>query len=120
MENPGKTREREREREKKVKKAGMAENINACITMTVEEFEEGLKKLSKIKPEEALEYLDDAMIYFNHHIVDGKIVQASNTNCVNVVQKVDEFLKTGKISKAAASGAQEYYVLEKLYTTFPQ
>ena len=94
---------------------GMAENINTGIKITVEEFEAGLKKLAKIKPEEALDYLDEALIYFNHHIVEGKIVQISNTNCINVVQSVEDFLRTGKITKAISSKPQGYFTLAEKY-----
>ena len=96
---------------------GMAEDIPIRIKMSNEEFEEGLKRLSKISPEKALEHLDDALIYFNHHIVDGKIVQISDRNCVNVVQAVEDFLKTGKISIAKSSDAQSYHLLEKIYNS---
>ena len=93
---------------------GMAEDINSCIRMTLEEFEFVLKNLSKIKPREALDYLDEALIYFNHHVKDGKILQIYDTNCVNVVQKIKEYLKTGKISKAAVSNPQTIFSLRKL------
>ena len=94
----------------------MAENIQVpSIRMTVDEFENGLIKLSKIKPKEALNYLDDALIYFNHHIVNNKIVQIGDDNCVNVVKVVDEFLKTGKIRVADYSEVQNISNLEKIY-----
>ena len=99
----------------KNKKAGMAENINTAFRMTVKEFEAGLVKLSKIKPNEAVKYLDEALIYFNHHVVGGKVVQISDRNCVNVVQKVEEFLETGKISTALVSDAQNYTVLQNKF-----
>ncbi|WP_312341249.1 hypothetical protein [Chryseobacterium binzhouense] len=101
----------------KNKKAGMAEDISTGIKMTLEEFEEGYKALQKanITAKNAMKYLDKTMIYFNHHIVNGKIVQISDRNCVEVVKVLDEFLKTGKISKAPVSKAQNYFVLEKVY-----
>lgn len=101
----------------KNKKAGMAEDISTGIKMTLEEFEEGYKALQKanITAKNAMKYLDKTMIYFNHHIVNGKIVQISDRNCVEVVKVLDEFLKTGKISKAPVSKAQDYFVLEKVY-----
>ncbi|TDP60089.1 hypothetical protein [Flavobacterium dankookense] len=95
--------------------SGMAENISTRIKISVEEFEEGLLKLSKIKPKEALEHLDEALIYFNHHVVDGKILQVSNTNCVNVVESVEGFLKTGKIVLAKPSRIQYIKKLEDIY-----
>lgn len=93
----------------------MAEDISRGIKISVEEFKAGLVKLSKINAEEALEHLDEALIYFNHHIIDGKIVQISDRNCLNVVQVVDEFLKSGKINIAKSSEAQSYHVLEEIY-----
>lgn len=74
----------------------MAENIDTYIKMSVQEFEAGLKALqeTKITSENAMDYLDDALIYFNHHILNGKIVQVSNKNCVNVVQAMEDFLRT--------------------------
>ena len=100
---------------KKNKKAGMAENISTGIKMTVEEFEAGLKKFSTLKTSEAFEHLSDAIIYFNHHIVNGKIVQISDINCVNVVEAVEEFLRTGKIKTAQASHYQDILKLENIY-----
>ncbi len=82
--------------------AGMAENIRT--TKNAELFKESAKKLSKIKPREALKYLDEALPHFNHKIDGDTVVQISDTNCSLIVQKVDEFLKTGKISKAAHCG----------------
>lgn len=97
--------------------AGMAENIPTGIKMTVEEFEAGLKALQEtnITAKNAIEYLEKVRIYFNHHVVNGKIVQVASHNCVNVVQVVEEFLRTGKILTAKPSKAQAYYLLEKLY-----
>jgi len=73
------------------------------------------KKLEKIKPEEALKYLDDALEHFNHEVIDNVVVQISNTNCINVVQKVDKFLETGTISKASSSGYKSISELEDIY-----
>lgn len=96
-------------------KAGMAENINTGIKMSAKEFEEGLKKLSKIKASEALEHLNEALIYFNHHIINGRVVQISNTNCINVVKNIEEFLATGKLSAAEPSKVQNIFELEKIF-----
>ena len=93
----------------------MAENISTGIKMTVEEFEAGLKKLSTLKASEAFAHLNEAIIYFNHHIVNGKIVQISNTNCVNVVQKVEEFLVSGRLSAAESSKVKNIFELEKTF-----
>lgn len=97
--------------------AGMAENIDTGIQMTVKEFEDGFEALIKadITPETAIDYLDDALIYINHHIVNGKIVQVSNKNCVNIVQVMETFFSTGKINTAAASDTQHYKILEDIY-----
>ncbi|MEC4004909.1 hypothetical protein OX283_009600 [Flavobacterium sp. SUN052] len=94
----------------------MAENISVPnLKITVEEFEQGIIKLSKIKSSEALNYLDEALIYFNHHVVNGKIVQIGDENCVNVVEVVEDFLKTGKLNVAKYSTFQEITKLENIY-----
>ncbi|THV62814.1 hypothetical protein [Chryseobacterium candidae] len=96
---------------------GMAENIDTGIQMTVKEFEDGLEALIKaeITPETAIDYLNDALIYFNHHVVDKKVVQISNRNCINVVQAIEDFLRTGKINVASTSEAQKLKVLTDKY-----
>ena len=97
--------------------AGMAENIDTGIQMTVKEFEDGLEALIKvdITPATAMDYLQDALIYFNHHVVDGRVVQISNRNCVNVVQAVEDFLRTGKINAASTSEAQNIKIIMNKY-----
>ncbi|KFE98572.1 hypothetical protein IX39_14150 [Chryseobacterium formosense] len=101
--------------------AGMAENLPSRISMTAEEFEAGWKALQeaiiegKITAENALDYIYEVLPYFNHHVVNGKVVMISNTNCVNVVKKVVEYLKTGKISSALHSEGQEVELLEEIY-----
>lgn len=102
---------------------GMAENVRVSgIKMSVEEFKSGLKNLlsKNITPENAMNYIDEARIYFNHKIMIGEdgseiIVQIATHNCVEVVKVVEDFLKTGKIKTATVSDAQDYYELEKLY-----
>ncbi|WP_288459546.1 hypothetical protein [uncultured Chryseobacterium sp.] len=100
---------------------GMAENIDTGIKMSVEEFEAGWKALQEamdkgiITAENAMDYLDEALIYFNHHIVNGKIVQISNRNCINVVQAVEDFLRTGKINPATVSEAQKLRAITNKY-----
>jgi len=97
-------------------KVGMADNLSVPgIRMTVEEFESGLLRLSKIRPRDAFKHLDEAIIYFNHHVVDGKILQVADENCVNVVECVEEFLKTGKLITAKPSKVQNIEKLEKIY-----
>jgi len=96
--------------------SGMAENIGIHTSMTVEQFEAGLKRLLNIKPEQAFEHLDEAMKYFNHHVFEGRIRQISDTNCVNVVEAVEEFLKTGKIKTVKPSGYQDVSKLEGIYS----
>ena len=78
--------------------AGMAENIKT--TKDVKKFLASAEKLAKINPGEVLKYLDEALQHFNHKVIGNQVVQISDTNCSLLVQKVDEFLKTGKISKA--------------------
>jgi hypothetical protein len=92
---------------------GMAENIKT--TINVEEFLASAKRLENIKPEEALKYLDEALVHFNHEVVDGVVVQISDTNCAVVVQRVEEYLKTGKIRKAEASDSWKLLKLEDIY-----
>ncbi|GAB2829218.1 hypothetical protein [Ferruginibacter profundus] len=92
---------------------GMAENIKT--TKNVEQFLASAKKLEKIKPEEALKYLDEALEHFNYEVIDNAVVQISDRNCINVVQKVDEFLETGKISKAMPSKPRDIFELEEMY-----
>lgn len=103
--------------------AGMAENIFVSREVpTIEKFEAGLKALleTDITAKNAIDFIDEARIYFNHKIIinaEGKkeIVQIASHNCVEVVKVVEEFFRTGKINTAAVSNAQEYYLLEALY-----
>ncbi|WP_213277321.1 hypothetical protein [Chryseobacterium indologenes] len=97
---------------------GMAENLpisNKIIT--VEKFESGLKALqeSNITAENAIDFFNEARIYFNHKIAlneEGKkiVVQIASHNCVEVVKVVEEFFRTGNIHTAAVSEAQDYLV----------
>ncbi|MBL7730351.1 MAG: hypothetical protein JNM88_04170 [Chitinophagaceae bacterium] len=100
--------------------AGMAEKIKT--TRNVDKFLASAKKLENITPEEALEYLDEALVHFNHEVVEiageKMVVQISETNCINVVQKVEEFLKTGKISKASHCTPTDVFELDKIYPGF--
>jgi hypothetical protein len=93
--------------------AGMAQNIKT--TKDVKKFLESAKKLESILPDEALQYLDEALVHFNHEVIDGVVVQISDTNCLNVVQKVIDFLLTGKISKAPHSNIRPVTELEDIY-----
>ncbi|MBB6370986.1 hypothetical protein [Chryseobacterium shigense] len=97
--------------------AGMAENLTPHISLTVEEFKAGLKVLeeTQITPENAIDYIYDVLPYFNHHIVNNEVVMISDSNCVNVVQKVIEYLATGKISSAMHSKGQNVEILEEIY-----
>lgn len=103
--------------------AGMAENLPiSSKIITVEKFETGLKALqeSNITAENAIDFIDEARIYFNHKIIinakgEKEIVQIGNDNCVEVVKVVEEFFRTGKINTATFSEAQQYRELEKLY-----
>lgn len=101
-------------------KAGMAEDIDKYIKMSAEEFEAGLKKLQKanITPENAMKYLDEALIYFNHRVVNGIVVQIADSNCVNIVQAVEDFLRTGKIIVAKVSEAQKLRVITNMENLF--
>ncbi|SFN64397.1 Papain fold toxin 1, glutamine deamidase [Chryseobacterium oleae] len=78
-------------------------------------FLDGMERLAKIESGEALDNIYEALKYFNAKI-DGKyIVRVSETNCVNVVVAVEEYLKTGKITTALHSKVQDIYELEKIY-----
>ena len=62
-------------------------------------------------------YIYDVLPYFNHHIVNGEVVMISDSNCVNVVQKVVEYLMTGKFSTALHSKGQNVNILESIYNS---
>lgn len=106
---------------------GMAENIRVPTNIiTVEKFEAGWKALEEaikngiLTAENAIDFIDEARIYFNHIIKinaqgEKEVVQIASHNCVEVVKVVEEFFRTGKIKPAAFSKAQDYYVLEELY-----
>ncbi|WP_162926222.1 hypothetical protein [Chryseobacterium aurantiacum] len=97
--------------------AGMAENVPVSENIiTVEKFEAGLKALqeTKITSENAIDFIDEARIYFNHKIManakgDKFIVKIADHNCVEVVKVIDHFFKTGKINTAAFSEAQDMW-----------
>ncbi|WP_131327837.1 hypothetical protein [Chryseobacterium vrystaatense] len=97
---------------------GMAENLPVSTTViTVEKFEAGLKALQEadITAENAIDFFNEARIYFNHKVVlneKGKkvVVQIASHNCVEVVKVVEDFFRTGKINTAAVSEAQDYLV----------
>ncbi|RSC95046.1 hypothetical protein [Tenacibaculum singaporense] len=86
----------------------------------VKAFEEGLKKLSKISPKEAYKHLEEALPYFNHKVVNGEVIQVSDENCVNVVQVVEDYLRTGKVRLAEPSGFQSIFTLRDKYESFFQ
>jgi hypothetical protein len=69
----------------------------------VQEFIEGLEKLSKIKIVNSIDYIKDAMPYFNHKAIGDEVIQISKLNCGNTVESVVNFLKTGKIKLAEPS-----------------
>ncbi|MGR3855712.1 hypothetical protein [Chryseobacterium indologenes] len=97
---------------------GMAENLPiSSKIITVEKFESGLKALqeSDITAENAIDFFNEARIYFNHKIAlneEGEkiVVQIASHNCVEVVKVVEEFFRTGDINTAAVSEAQDYLV----------
>lgn len=99
--------------------AGMAENAIPRISLTADEFKAGLKVLEEttINAENAIDYIYDVLPYFNHHIVNGEVVMISDSNCVNVVQKVVEYLETGNFSAALHSKGQNVNVLEEVYNS---
>ena len=69
----------------------------------------GIVKLGKL---EDLDFLKNAINKFNF---DDLGRQISKTNCVNVVQSVDQYLKTGKLIKAEKSLRQSIGILENIY-----
>ncbi|WP_223557693.1 hypothetical protein [Chryseobacterium lathyri] len=97
--------------------AGMAENLTPHISLTVEEFKAGLKVLeeTEINAENAIDYIYDVLPYFNHYILNNEVIMVSDSNCVNVVQKVIEYLETGNISQALHSDGQDVEVLEQIF-----
>lgn len=107
--------------------AGMAENLTiSSKIIIVEKFEAGWKALheaiaeGKITAENAIDFIDEARIYFNHKVIinangEKEIVQIGSDNCVEVVKVVEEFFRTGKINTAIFSEAQQYRELEKFY-----
>lgn len=107
--------------------AGMAENIFVSReVLTIEKFEAGWKTLQeaiiegKITAENAIDFIDEARIYFNHKVIinakgEKEIAQIGSNNCVEVVKVVEEFFRTGKINTASFSEAQQYRELEKFY-----
>lgn len=107
--------------------AGMAENIFVSReVLTIEKFEAGWKALQeaiiegKITAENAIDFIDEARIYFNHKVIinakgEKEIAQIGSNNCVEVVKVVEEFFRTGKINTASFSEAQQYRELEKFY-----
>lgn len=99
-------------------KTGSHEVVGQVITKwKVDEFLKEAKLLSKIKPEEAIDYLDIALKHFNHTVVNGQIRRVSNTNCINVVQVVEEYFRTGVITLAKHSKPQNKSVLYVKYNT---
>ncbi|WP_449399884.1 hypothetical protein [Chryseobacterium wanjuense] len=99
----------------------MAENLPPNFSMKAEEFEAGWKALQeaivegKITSENAIDYIYEVLPYFNHHVVNGEVVMISNTNCVNVVKNVIEYLTTGELKTALPSEGQEVDLLEQIY-----
>ncbi|MAX71391.1 MAG: hypothetical protein CMC76_09875 [Flavobacteriaceae bacterium] len=87
----------------------------------VKAFEEGLERLEnlrltgKITEENAIDYLEEAMPYFNHKVVDGEVIQVDYRNCGNTVEVINEFLKGEKIRVAEPSALQG---LEKVASKF--
>ncbi|MGH1383548.1 hypothetical protein [Kordia sp.] len=97
---------------------GTREIVGQVITKwKVDDFLKEAKILAKIKPNEAFEHLDMALKHFNHTVVNGQIRKVSNTNCVNVVQVVEEYLRTGTITLAKHSKSQNKAVLSVKYNT---
>lgn len=95
--------------------AGMAENIKTA--KNVDEFLASAERLAKLKitSKTALKYLDEALEHFNYKVENGVVKQIGDHNCIEVVKVVDEYLKTGKITKTKYSEFQNINELEKIY-----
>lgn len=85
------------------------------ILQNPEEFLKNAKRLSNLKPEDALDNIMYALPHFNHSIVKGNVTRYIGDNCVNVVQVVEGFLRTGKIERAKPSKVQFIESLEDIY-----
>lgn len=118
------------EESKKVEGVGSGNLPSRIVTRDpkkVKEFIEGKKRLDAliakgiITRHNAIDYLEDVIPYFNHKVLDGEIIIVGDFNCINVVRKVEEFLKSGKLSTALPSKHQSHKILEKFYNkTFTQ
>lgn len=73
-----------------------------------------------ITAETALKYLDEALIHFNHYVKDGVVYRIGRENCASVAKVVDEYLETGKITKAEDIEMQGFDFFGKNLTDFPQ
>lgn len=93
----------------------MAENIKTI--KNVDLFIASAERLASlnITAKNALEYLDEALVHFNHKVVNGVVEQIGDLNCANVVQVVEEYLKTGKITKAKPTTLTDINDLSKIY-----
>ncbi|WP_375605590.1 hypothetical protein [Flavobacterium davisii] len=113
--NKLKGKELEKYLDELVELAGMAENVGT--TKNVDAFLASAERLSRltITAENAMDYLDEVLIHLNHYVKDGKVIKVGDNNCVEVVQVVDHYLKTGQIVLAKYSEYQDIAVLEKIY-----
>nr|WP_321233930.1 hypothetical protein [uncultured Psychroserpens sp.] len=98
-----------------VRLAGMSDN--AGVIRNADRFLASAARLAKIEitAKNALKYLDEVLPHFNHEIVNGAVVQIGNKNCVSVVEAVEEYLRTGKITKAKPVKRLDVKILEKKY-----
>ena len=107
---------------------GMAENIRT--TKNVDAFLASQARLAtlKITSKNALKYLDEALPHFNHKVVENivngvvekVVVKIGDENCASVAKVVDEYLKTGKITKAEPIGLSGFDFFGKDVGDFSQ
>ncbi len=95
--------------------AGMAENL--ATTKNVDLFLASAARLESfnITGKSALQYLDEALVHFNHYVVDDVVFKIGDENCFSVAQVVDDYLKTGKITKAKPITLTDIDDLPKIY-----
>lgn len=99
--------------------AGISENIAVVVNdaKKAEKFTQELQSLINLEltNDNAIDYIELAIKHFNFKVEGNSIIQISRTNCVNIVQVVEDFFKTGKIILAEHSEVQEIFKLAEIY-----
>ncbi len=113
--NPKLSKQIEELIEESKKVGGHAQGRSIVVTsnpVKVKAFEESFEKLNnlwlkgKLTGDNAIEYLEEAIVHFNHKVVNGKVIQIDFTNCGNTVEALHNFLKSGRIIPAGKSSFQ--------------